>query len=572
MTRSTPCRLAVAAGVPAVLAAGLAVATPANAAQADYKGSSLAIKLQVGVAGSTLIDEILPGLVSFPSGGDSSVLELPAELSEVATLKVLNAASGVKSKVLSSNARTAQLTVLGGLVTAGVLNADCTAENLKLAGDSQVTDLAIAGTKVPIDPGPNFEIELPAALAPFVTGGIFIDEQQKLPSGDLQVRALHVRLVVDPAGAAAALKAVSETVRQAAEQVTAAVEQATGETIETLAQAQRTTRGAAGPPQPRPGRDTVEPEPAARAASNQAGGARAGDQQEVRAAVAQKAAQRAVQKTGQNAGHDKMVRAREAQAAAAEAQAGAAEARAAEAQVRADEAADEAAQVAAGTQSANALPKARKADRAAVPAQTVPVESAESERSRPEAGTPTQNGPSDGELEAARVHALAAQDAADAAAAEARDARRAADEAHAASYRSATEAASSTAPSTSSTASSTASTATTRAATDRAAVPVTAPDVAAAAAPVAAIAEGDLGVVGLDVVVSQVTCKGREIAQVRAKPPVKAPERPPAVPEALPRTGGDGNSTFGVGLAGLGLLVVGSGAVFAVRRRASRGV
>jgi LPXTG-motif cell wall-anchored protein len=553
MTMSAPRRLAVAVSVPVVLASGLAVALPAEAATPGYHGSSFAIKVQVGLAGTTLLDQILPDAITFPSGGDTALLELPSELSEVATLKVLNAASAVtKDHILASNARTAQLSVLNNLVTASVLNSDCTAANLKLAGDSQVTGLAIAGTRIPIDPGPNFKVEIPTALAPFLSGGIYIDEQDTLPTGDLRIRALHVRLVVDPLGLQSALKAVTDGVRKVAEEVTGAVERATGKTLEALEAQARTARAAVAPAASTATATATTPkattvDPRAGSHQNDARQSSARDAQ-VRSAVEQKAA------------HERLVAQRDAEAAAAEQQA-------VEAQGRADAAADAAAKANAAAEqpgaeaSQESAPEqstaaAKKSDRAAVPGRDAAGSDAAGGTTVSQAGG--RSSTESWQQRAGRLRPEQAQEAAASAQADATEARKAADGAHArAEAARAGKAGGETAPAASGTRVATKS--------DRAAAaPAAATGPAQASVPAA---EADnLGTVGVDVIVSQVTCKGFQAVKAVMKPAKPTDASSIAKPD-LPKTGGNGNATVAVGATGLGLLLAGSGAVFAVRRR-----
>src|SRR4051812_38629882 len=166
MSLRAPRRLAALIAAPTLVAAGAMIAAPiagaADSAKSDptYKGSALALSAKVQLAGSTLLDEVLPELVTYPPGSKKTLLELPDELSQLVTLKVLNASSEVSNGVLNSNAHTAGLGVLGDVVTAKVLNADCSANQGDVTGDSQVAGLTLAGTKVPVDPGPNLKIEI----------------------------------------------------------------------------------------------------------------------------------------------------------------------------------------------------------------------------------------------------------------------------------------------------------------------------------------------------------------------------------------------------------------------------
>ena len=237
MSLRAPRRLVAAAAVPALMA-GVVVAAPANAAPAadepKYKGSAFALQARVALGGETLLDLMLPDIVTFPSGGDKNLLGLPAELKDVATLKVLNASAGVKDGKFAANSSTAGLSVLGDLVGALVLNSDCGADQLRLTGDSSVAGISLLGTKVPVDPGPNFRIDIPKELELLLKGSIVIDEQNKLDDGGLQIRALHINLVVAPDALGAALKSALASVRAVAEQLVTTVETATGQSLDEL--------------------------------------------------------------------------------------------------------------------------------------------------------------------------------------------------------------------------------------------------------------------------------------------------------------------------------------------------
>ncbi|HUR73731.1 MAG TPA: choice-of-anchor P family protein, partial [Sporichthya sp.] len=229
-----PRRIAALLAAPALLATGVAIAAPsADAATSDptYKGSALALSVKVGLAGSSILDEVLPQLVTYPPGAKATLLELPEELAQVVALRVLNVSSQVSDGKLASNAHTASLGVLGDVITARVLNADCTANQGDTEGDSQVLGLTVAGSKIPVDPGPNFKIEIPDALAALVRGSIIIDEQTETKDGGIQIRALHVNLVVAPAAVSDALNSVIRTVRETAEQLKGVIEEVTGKPL-----------------------------------------------------------------------------------------------------------------------------------------------------------------------------------------------------------------------------------------------------------------------------------------------------------------------------------------------------
>ncbi len=489
MSVRAPRRIAALIAVPTALAAGVVLASPAQGAPKDseptYKGSALALRAQVGLAGSSVLDEILTELVTFPSGGKKALIELPEELKDVVGLKVLSVLSDVKDGKLESNAHTAGLNVLAGLVTARVINADCTADGGTVAGDSQIADLALAGTKSPVDAGPNTKIEIPAEFASFLSGGITIDEQTETDGGGLRVRALHINLVVAPAALEDALKAVSAAVRAAAEQVKVALEAATGKSLDSIL-----------------GLTDAKP---AKPATQKSRGANATDRAELRAeaaapkAAAPKAATESTGSTETTGTIDAAAPGAEAQAAEAQKSDGAEVDRKAVAGADAtetDEAAVEAAEDAAAAQRAEQAEKGARAGESDAAAAQEQAERA-----------------------AASDAAIAEQQAATAEVTQQRESARA-------ESTSKNKSADLKAP-------------------DRAAAPTVDSDV--------------IGALGVDVVVSEVTCSGKDGVVVVDEVP------PPD--DDLPDTGANGNAARDIAVTGLGLLAAGSAAVLVTVRR-----
>lgn len=490
MSVRAPRRIAALIAAPTALAAGIVLASPAQgagtASEPTYKGSALALRAQLGLAGNSVLDEILPQLVTFPAGGKQTLLELPEDLKDVVGLKVLSVLSGVKDGTLASNAHTTGLDVLGGLVTARVINADCTADGAKIAGDSQIADLTLAGTKVPVDAGPNLKIEIPDAFSAFLTGGITIDEQTTLSDGGLRVRALHVNLVVAPAALEDALDAVSATVRAAAEHVKVALEAATGKSLESLL--------------------GLEAKPAAQ--------------------KAQKSAEKAAQKShGANSADRAQLRAEAAapQAPAAPAAPAEAVAPAADTQTLKTDDAD-LDRSAAAAEDAAASDQAATAESTDQAANAQRAEQAEKGARAEQSGTAGTSDAADAEQSAQQERAaatdaaIAEQQAAAAQAAQQREVARAA-----ATSSNKSDGADLSVP-------------------ERAAAPAADSDV--------------LGALGVDVVISEVSCAGKPgIAGVDSEP------------NDLPGTGGNGSASRDIALTGLGLLAAGSAAVLVTLRR-----
>ncbi|WP_028984908.1 choice-of-anchor P family protein [Sporichthya polymorpha] len=503
MTLRAPRRIAALLAAPAFVAAGVAAAAPGADAAATteptYQGSALAVSAKVGIAGSTILDEVLPGLITYPPGATQSLLELPAELSQLVTLKVLNASSEVQDGKLVSNVSTANLGVLGDVIGAKVINADCLSDAGQNTGDSQIAGLTIAGTKVPVDPGPNVRIELPDALAAFVQGSIVIDEQVKTDDGGLQVTALHINLVVAPTALDDALNSVIASVREAAQSVKVVLEEVTGKTLDQLiGNVDKSTGDKTGDQ---------------KAAKTPKKGAQDADRAEVRASAAAPAAPQAATET--EAGTEAAAPAAEAEQAAPVQKTDDAEVDAAEETAVAEEAteaedttatedvtATEDATVTEDTDAAAAAERAERSEKGAKAA-------------KPAEETSTDPAVAPAPAEAAPVAAPAPAAPADVKPTDSKSEAKG------------------------------------EKAGQKAGSDLAALDTVRKAVPSAA----DIaGAVGVDIVVSQVTCAGKpgkEVAKVNQ----------------LPGTGGNGDATRDVAIAGLGLLAAGGAAVYVTRRR-----
>lgn len=541
MSLRAPRRLVAAAAVPA-LVAGVALAAPAAAAPAaedpKYKGSAFALQTRVDIGEENIVDLMLPDVVTFPSGGDKNLIELPKELSDVVTLKVLNASAKVRDGKLVANSSTAGLSVLKGVLSARVLNSDCVADRLKVSGDSQVAGLELMGTKIPVDPGPNFRIDVPEALGAVVAGGITIDEQNKLPGGGLQVRALHVELIIAPDLLASALKSASARVRAAAEQVVGAVESFTGQSLDSLlaqkngpkargggAQAERSDRAA--PATARPSKvERVEKATGTRGQVDAERSARA-------AAVATKQSSVAAEQTSAE------------RAATAENTTTTSEqhsAKADEAAVSRQAAADQAAAEEAEAQ------LARRAERGAKPSS---VDAAGPQQQAPDAAAAAraQDAPAQGGAPADADSASQAQ------ATEAAQAEVDPDAQQRAARTDRTPVAKRTAEAKTAEQAQTARPARTSSAkSDGAQLRTVDRTQARPAAPEPD--EDDVqGLIAIEVIVSEVNCVGARLA-VQQDPPKRA----------LPKTGG-GDLAQDIAVTGLGLLLAGSAAAFVTRRR-----
>jgi hypothetical protein len=513
MSLRAPRRLVAAAAVPALLA-GVAVAAPANAAPAadepKYKGSAFALQARVALGGETLLDLMLPDVVAYPTGGDKNLIGLPAELDDVATLKVLNASAGVRDRKFAANSSTAGLNLLGNLLGARVLNSDCTADQLKLAGDSEVAGLELLGTRVPVDPGPNFRIEIPKELEALLKGSITIDEQNKLDNGGLQVRALHVNLVIAPDALGAALKSTLESVRKVAEQVVTTVESVTGQSLEQILGTTQVAKPAGGAQADRSIRSKSVATKTAKVEKAQATHKAAS-----KAATQSKAAEQA--KAAEQTRSEAVAEQAQSEAAAEQTSVSKAD-EAAINRHAADQAAAERAMAERAERGSKPTTDAAAAERQATEAAAARAEASTTQGNTVEApqGTEAQAAPA---AERAEEKATAKAAAAEQVRAEKTVAKKA-DRADLGTP-------------------------------DRTAVRASAPKAAPAAD------DDDIkGLIGLDVIVSEVNCVGARYAIKKDEPK-----------RALPKTGGNGDMSRDIAVTGLGLLLAGSAAAFVTRRR-----
>jgi hypothetical protein len=562
MSLRVPRRVAATIAASALISGGVLVGAPTARADSDgpgYRGSAVALRVAVGLGGTTILDSVLPGGLKFPTGGSDDLIALPPEVSKVVTLKVLHEFSGLTEQgTLASGAAAAGLSLLGDLLGATLLTADCTAVGQRVGGASLVAGLSLAGTKIPVDPGPDVRIEIPEALRTLIEGGIYLNEQSHTPDGALQIRALHVHLVIAPAALATALRSTIEHVRAVALQVTQAVERMTGKTLDQLlaptrvspsgrrgALAERGARtggaaaGVAKPPAPvhpidvraapvaRNGVvDRAAAEPGSADAAPAAGAAPAAPVTPAVAAapVAPAAPEAPAQQAGA-AGTRKADGAsipRQPASAAEPVEGATATARAERGEKGAPPPAAPQATIAS---TATPAPKDIAAPQQAAPGSPatgqVPAQAPPAVEAFP-APQPVQNSGSPG----ASYGNPPAATAGPPRAALARESARAGTHV--------------------------------RSKVDGAELSVA----DRAAAPTATVAAGGLnGLLGVDVVVSQVTCKGGEVLQAVTNQ---------HTPVELPRTGGDRHLAKDLGVTGLGLFALGSAVVVIVRRRGLR--
>lgn len=176
-----------------VSALAAVTAAPA-AAQADRNpagstGSAFALSVT-----STLLDaplaKIAPRpLVVYPRGGSDSLAEVGPNAAGLVTANALTAAAALEGRTLASRASIADVAVKN-ILTASVIEADCTAGPGGVTGTSSVADLTVLGQRIAVD--------TPGEIDVLGIAKVRIGEQIR-SGGTLTVNAVHV-IVGGPVG------------------------------------------------------------------------------------------------------------------------------------------------------------------------------------------------------------------------------------------------------------------------------------------------------------------------------------------------------------------------------------
>ena len=156
-------------------------------------------------AGLVSVGPLVPSAHSCVTApGDDAHTLLTASLGTVGSLGALDTdASGTVAadgtRTAAAHASVARVSLLGGLVTAGVITSHASATvpvttsgpgDVALAGDATFTDLRVAGVALPVDAAPNTTVALP------LVGSIVLNEHVTLSGGrGITVNALHLTLL-----------------------------------------------------------------------------------------------------------------------------------------------------------------------------------------------------------------------------------------------------------------------------------------------------------------------------------------------------------------------------------------
>jgi LPXTG-motif cell wall-anchored protein len=202
-TRILPA-LGGAAGI-VTLAAVSAVPAAATDNPQGPTGSAFAASADVTALNAVKVN--LPPLPAahYPKGGDESVVKatvLPPN-GDIASAKVLNAASELQGGKLNSQASIADVRALHGLIEAQLIEAGCTGDPSGVRGDARLVHVKVNGKEQTVDAQHPVDVD---ALGNAVPGGIIklrANEQIKDGNG-LTVNALHVTVGGAVAGLAKA--------------------------------------------------------------------------------------------------------------------------------------------------------------------------------------------------------------------------------------------------------------------------------------------------------------------------------------------------------------------------------
>ncbi|MEU5693194.1 choice-of-anchor P family protein [Actinosynnema sp. NPDC020468] len=188
-------KLLVGAAVAATLVLS---ATSASAAPGD--GSAYAARATLsGPLGVPTVNlgPIAPADADGPTTG--SLASLPANTLLSAGLATTSAVRDDSTGVVQSQATIKDVGLtLGALgLSAGSLDATCTATQSGNTGTSTFGSLVVLGETLAANPAPNTvrSVSVPGPLGPITIGSITLNEQTTNPDGSLTVNALHLRVL-----------------------------------------------------------------------------------------------------------------------------------------------------------------------------------------------------------------------------------------------------------------------------------------------------------------------------------------------------------------------------------------
>ncbi|PPK68926.1 choice-of-anchor P family protein [Actinokineospora auranticolor] len=180
--------LAVAAATACVLLAG---ATPASAAPGD--ASAYVADAGVKLASASVVDlgPLAPSGTAGAPTARLARLALPGVAG--ADLVTSSASRDDDTGVVRAGADLANVTLpLAQLGRIGAIDVDCEATQAGITGRTALTDVRLAGVKVPLDPPPNTVVSVPTGPSPLVS--LTFNEQTRSRDGALTVNGVHLRL------------------------------------------------------------------------------------------------------------------------------------------------------------------------------------------------------------------------------------------------------------------------------------------------------------------------------------------------------------------------------------------
>ncbi|GAA2993954.1 choice-of-anchor P family protein [Actinokineospora diospyrosa] len=184
-------RRACATGV-VVTTALLAGATPALAAPGD--GTAFVAVGRLSLLGA--VTDVGPLALS-STGGPATAQLASVDAPGVATAGVASSAASRDDDtgVVHAEASLADVVlVLSGLGTIGAIKVSCDATQVGVTGTTALTDVAITGATLPLNPAPNTVVGLPGIAT------LTLNEQITDPDGTLKVAGVHMRLEVAGTG------------------------------------------------------------------------------------------------------------------------------------------------------------------------------------------------------------------------------------------------------------------------------------------------------------------------------------------------------------------------------------
>jgi hypothetical protein len=153
-----------------------------------FSGEAVALRVNaLGISASVSDTGPLPS-----SGGNLSTSVASVNLVGLASADVLKSTSSGSGTSSQSQSSVANLNLLGGLITADVVQANssatCSGSTASTSGNAQIVNLVAAGQTITV--APNLAVSLPGGIS------LIVDEQTSSSGGNtgsITVNALHVK-------------------------------------------------------------------------------------------------------------------------------------------------------------------------------------------------------------------------------------------------------------------------------------------------------------------------------------------------------------------------------------------